>query len=124
MTDTELLRAAESLIAAFGDGIRLESGSVADLLGGDPHLASRCLLFLSERDQILVAADEHSVYHREHLIAAVAGELRGGGPATADAVAEHLTVPVPITCEVLGWLSRDGAVEAVVGADRTIYRAR
>lgn len=124
MTDTELLRAAENLIAAFGDRISLDSERVTALVGNDPHLASRCLLFLRERDEILVAADERSVFHRGRLLAAVAGTLRGDGPATAAAVAATLTVPVPVTCEALGWLSREGSVEAVVREDRTFYRAR
>ena len=112
-TDRTTLRVAERLLESFGASLSLSAAEIRELLEGEEELMSRCLDFLLGRDELFMAADSSPrFYHRQNVIRAMLNNLGSGGRKTANDLATTLGIPMAVTCELLGWLERDGRVLA------------
>ena len=107
MTDTELLRDAERLLAAFEGRLALDLQELRAFLAETSAPLESCLEFLQSRDEILLTAQTPRVFHRRNVLAAVEADLRVQGPSRPAEVATRLALPSSVACEALGWLERD-----------------
>lgn len=113
MSDGGLLRVAEVLLEAYGDRLSLSTDEIRGLLDDDEELMSRCLDFLVGRDELVLAPGRSPrFFQRKNLTAAVREELGRRGRSLPEDLAQALDLPVAITCEILGWLEREGRVRA------------
>ena len=73
--------------------------------------AAGVYIFMLDRDAILIVGDGGAVYHHGNSVEAVFEKIRELGRTTPAAINESLNLPSAITCEILGWLERDGRVQ-------------
>ncbi|MCB9832024.1 MAG: hypothetical protein H6807_06065 [Planctomycetes bacterium] len=113
MSDGRLLRIAEVLLDSYGERLFLDCDEIRRSLDDDEELMSRCLDFLIGRDELILAPGRTPrLFQRRNLTDAVHRRLADRRGALPEDLAEDLDVPVAITCEILGWLEREGRVRA------------
>ena len=108
---SELLKTVDRIQEAFQGRLMLHRPQLEDLAEDDTELLGRCLDFMLDRDAILIVGDGGAVYHHGNSVEAVFEKIRELGRTTPAAINESLNLPSAITCEILGWLERDGRVQ-------------
>ncbi len=108
---SELFKTIDRIQDAFQGQLMLSRAQLTALADGDTDLLGRCLDFMLDRDAILVIADGDTIYHHGNLVTAVYEKIRELGRTTPTAINDSLGVPSSVTCEILGWLERDGRIQ-------------
>jgi hypothetical protein len=124
VSSEKVLKAVDELLAAFGDHAAIPTDAALAALSGDESLLTHCLGFLLDRDLVLFAAGDHRLYHRPRLVQQVAALIRAEGPLRPEEISEALALPDAITCQIVGWLERDGQIVVAEAADGVSISAR